>query len=66
MTRRIITKRGSPIAECKSRSRTLGAMWMQGVTESLTDDEREALARALASLLERSDVAASGQEGLAR
>jgi hypothetical protein len=66
MTRRIITKRGSPIAAYKSRSRTLGAMWMQGVTESLTDDEREALARALALLLERSDVAVSGQGGLAR
>jgi len=41
-------------------------MWMPGVTESLTADEREALARALALLLERSDVAVSGQGGLAR
>ena len=66
MTRRILTKRQSPNPEEKSRSRMLGATWMQGLVKSLTDDEREALARALASLLERSDVAASRQEGLAR
>jgi hypothetical protein len=66
MTRRTIAKRGSPITEEKSRSRTLGAMWMQGHTKTLTDDERDALATALALLLERSDVAASGREGLAR
>jgi hypothetical protein len=66
MTRRILTKRQSANPEKKSRSRMLGATWMQGLVKTLTDDEREALARALASLLERSDVAASGQEGLAR
>jgi hypothetical protein len=66
MTRRILATRQTPNPEKKSRSRTLGAMWMQGLVKALTDDERKALAGALALLLERSDVDASGQEVLAR
>jgi hypothetical protein len=58
MTRQILTKRGSTITEKKSRSWTLGAIWMQDLTKTLTDAERAALARALALLLERSDLAA--------
>ncbi len=58
MTRRILAKPGSTITEKNSRAWTLGAMWMQDRTKSLTDAEREALARALALLLERSDLPA--------
>jgi hypothetical protein len=58
MTRRILTKYGSPTTERKSRSRTLGATWMRELTKTLTDAEREALARALALLLERADLPA--------
>jgi hypothetical protein len=58
MTRRILTKAGGPIAEKKRRSRTLGAMWMKDLTKTLTDAEREALARALTSVLGRSGAAA--------
>jgi hypothetical protein len=42
----------------KSRWWTLGAMWMQELTKTLTDPERQALAQALAQLLERSELAA--------
>jgi hypothetical protein len=42
----------------KSRWWTLGAMWMQELTKTLTDPEREALAQALALLLDRSEPAA--------
>lgn len=56
MTRSIRAECGSGTTE-KSRSWTLGAMWMRELTKSLTDAEREALARALALLLDRSAVA---------
>ena len=66
MTERILAQRGRLISEKKSRWRTLGAMRMQELTKTLTDAERAALARALALLLERSDLAACRPEGLDR
>jgi hypothetical protein len=57
MTRRILPH-GRLTTEENSHWWTLGARWMQEHTKTLTDAEREALAKALAWLLERSDVAA--------
>ena len=66
MTQRILVQRGRLINEKKSRWWPLGATRMQELTKTLTDAEREALAQALALLLERSDLAACRPEGLDR
>jgi hypothetical protein len=66
MTARILAQRGRLINDKKSRSWSLGAMRMQELTKTLTDAEREAVAQALAMLLERSDLAACRPEGLDR
>jgi hypothetical protein len=66
MTQRIPDQRGRLISEQKGRWWALGAMRMKELTKSLTDAEREALAQALALLLERPDLAGCGSEGLDR
>jgi hypothetical protein len=63
MTEPILAQRGRLITDENSRRRTLGGIWMQELTKRLTDAEREALAQALALLLERSDLAACGPRG---
>ena len=66
MTKPILARRGRLNVEENRRQWTLGAMWMQELTRSFTDAEREALAQALALLLERPDLAACRPEGLDR
>jgi len=63
MTHRTLAQRGRPITEKNGRWWTLGAMWMRERTKTLNDTEREALAQALALLLERSDLAACRPAG---
>jgi uncharacterized membrane protein YgcG len=63
---RILAQRGRLTTEEKSSWWTLGATWMQELTKTLTDGEREALAQALAMLLDRSDLAVCTSEGLDR
>ena len=58
MTQRILAQKQRLVNEQNSRWWTLGAMWMQELTKTLTDPEREALAQALALLLDRSEPAA--------
>lgn len=58
MTKPILARRGRLNVEENRRQWTLGAMWMQELTKTLTDPEREALAQALALLLDRSEPAA--------
>ena len=66
MTKPILARRGRLNVEENRRQWTLGAMWMQELTMSFTDAEREALAQALALLLERSGLAACAWQGVER
>jgi hypothetical protein len=66
MTTRTLAQRERLIIQEKSCWWTLGATWMQELIKTLTAAEREALAQALASVLEPSDLAALGPEGLDR
>jgi hypothetical protein len=64
MTEPTLARRGRLTIEESRRQRTLGAMWMQELTQSFTHAEREALAQALVVVLE--GAAACGRQGVQR